>query len=330
MPRILLALFTLIVSHSVFSQTVTGSWYGKADVMIQGSHNNYLTELILKQKGNEVEGIFGYYFKDSYQSFFVRGTYNPKTRAISLNRVPVAFYASTTRDGVECPMDFRGTLMVSKVKNTVKGSFYSDEKYKYTCPELRVNFLLDMKEDEDSVLKSSVTGKKIWQPQPEDFVVSSQRNEQAKVIRQDIATNNTAAIPAPVIEETTEQKLLEKFEQRKNIYSKDLEIESDSIRLSFYDNGDIDGDSISVFLNKKPVLANQQLSARSLNVYVALDTLMAVNEISMFADNLGRIPPNTALMIISDGINRYELYLSSSLTQNGAVRLRRKPKQNNR
>ena len=260
MPRILLALFTLIVSHSVFSQTVTGSWYGKADVMIQGSHNNYLTELILKQKGNEVEGIFGYYFKDSYQSFFVRGTYNPKTRAISLNRVPVAFYASTTRDGVECPMDFRGTLMVSKVKNTVKGSFYSDEKYKYTCPELRVNFLLDMKEDEDSVLKSSVTGKKIWKPQPEDFVVSSQRNEQAKVIRQDIATNNTAAIPAPVIEETTEQKLLEKFEQRKNIYSKDLEIESDSIRLSFYDNGDIDGDSISVLLNKKPVLANKQIS----------------------------------------------------------------------
>ena len=120
-------------------------------------------------------------------------------------------FDSTTRDGVECPMDFRGTPMVSKVKNTVKGSFYSDEKYKYTCPELRVNFLLDMKEDEDSVLKSSVTGKKIWKPQPEDFVVSSQRNEQAKVIRQDIATNNTAAIPAPVIEETTEQKLLEKI-----------------------------------------------------------------------------------------------------------------------
>jgi len=54
--------------------------------------------------------------------------------------------------------------------------------------------------------------------------------------------------------------------------------------------------------------------------------LLDVNEISMFADNLGRIPPNTALMIVSDGINRYELYLSSSLTQNGAVRLKRKKK----
>ena len=325
MPRILLLFSTFIVAHLSFCQTMTGSWYGKADVMIQGSHNNYLTELILKQKGNEVEGIFGYYFKDSYQSFFIRGTYNPKTRAISLNRVPVIFYASANRDGVECPMDFHGTLMVSKAKNTVKGSFYSDAKYKYTCPELRVNFLLDIKEDEDSVLKSSVAGKKIWQPQKEDFVVSAQRNEQVKLDVSDVAPGNIANIPPPIAVDI-EKQLVDKFTERKNIYSRDIEIESDSIRLSFYDNGDIDGDSISVFLNKKPVLANQRLSSRSLNVFVALDTLLDINEISMFADNLGRIPPNTALMIVSDGINRYELYLSSSLTQNGAVRLKRKKK----
>jgi hypothetical protein len=325
MPRILLLFSTFIVAHVSFCQTMTGSWYGKADVMIQGSHNNYLTELILKQKGNEVEGIFGYYFKDSYQSFFIRGTYNPKTRAISINRVPVIFYASTNRDGVECPMDFHGTLMVSKAKNTVKGSFYSDAKYKYTCPELRVNFLLDIKEDEDSVLKSSVAGKKIWQPQKEDFVVLAQRNEQVKLDVSDVAPGNIANIPPPIAVDI-EKQLVDKFTERKNIYSRDIEIESDSIRLSFYDNGDIDGDSISVFLNKKPVLANQRLSSRSLNVFVALDTLLDINEISMFADNLGRIPPNTALMIVSDGINRYELYLSSSLTQNGAVRLKRKKK----
>lgn len=325
MPRILLLFSALIVFQVSFGQTATGSWYGKADVMIGGSHNNYLTELVLKQKGNEVEGIFGYYFKDSYQSFFIRGTYNPKSRQIVINKVPIIFYASTNRDGIECPMDFIGILMVSKVKTSVRGSFYSTEKYKYTCPELRVNFLLDVKENEDSVLRTSVTGKKLWQPQQEDFVISAQRNEQAKMTIAEVSPGNTAKLPE-VLPVETEKKLVEKFIQRKNIYSKDLEIESDSLRISFYDNGDIDGDSISVFLNKKPVLSNQELSSRSLNIYLALDTLAEINEISMFADNLGRIPPNTALMILSDGINRYELYLSSSLTQNGAVRLRRKKK----
>ena len=101
MPRILLILSVLITFQISFGQTATGSWYGKADVMIQGNHNNYLTELVLKQKGNQVEGIFGYYFKDSYQSFFIRGTYNPKTRAIIINKIPIIFHGSANRDGFE-------------------------------------------------------------------------------------------------------------------------------------------------------------------------------------------------------------------------------------
>lgn len=323
MPRILLIISALIIVQISSAQNISGSWYGKADVMIQGSYNNYLTELILKQKGNEVEGIFGYYFKDSYQSFFIRGTYNAKTRAVRINKIPIIFHGSVNRDGFECPMDFYGILMVSKLKNTVQGSFYSIEKYKYTCPDLRVTFVLDIKEDQDSVLKTSVAGKKLWQPQQEDFVISSQTNQQTNIGLADVSPVNTDS-SSRVIPEETNKQLVEKFAQRKNIYSRDIEIESDSVRISFYDNGDIDGDSISVFLNKKPVLARQELSSRSLNLYVALDTLLDINEVSMFADNLGRIPPNTALMVVTDGINRHEMYLSSSLTQNGTVRLKRK------
>jgi hypothetical protein len=46
--------------------------------------------------------------------------------------------------------------------------------------------------------------------------------------------------------------------------------------------------------------------------------------VSMLAENLGSIPPNTALMIVTDGKNRYEVFLSSSLTENATVELRRK------
>jgi hypothetical protein len=326
MPRILLIFSTLFIFNISSAQNISGSWYGKADVMIQGSHNNYLTELILKQKGNVVEGIFGYYFKDSYQSFFIRGTYNAKTRAVSINKIPIIFHGSVNRNGFECPMDFYGILMVSRLKNTVQGSFYSIEKYKYTCPDLRVTFVLDVKEDQDSVLKTSVAGKKLWQPQQEDFVISStQTNQRTNIGPAEVAPVKTDSLSTNLHEET-KKRLVEKFVQRKNIYSRDIEIESDSVRISFYDNGDIDGDSISVFLNKQPVLARQELSSRSLNLYVALDTLLDINEVSMFADNLGRIPPNTALMVVTDGINRHEMYLSSSLTQNGTVRLKRKKK----
>jgi hypothetical protein len=317
-----LAIFILLNSVA-YGQNLSGSWYGKADVVARGVNNNYLTELILKQKGNEVEGIFGYYFKDSYQSFFIRGTYDKNSREVRIKNLPVLFYKSATRNGIECPMNFEGILMVSQVRRSIRGSFYAEEKYKYTCPELRVSFNLDQAEDEDSVLKTSSAEQKFWKPQEEDFVVTDvARNKTVTIAADAQSAGTTDSLEAP----TGEASLRSRFDKRKTVYTMDLEVESDSVRVSFYDNGDVDGDSISVFLNKQPVLTKQELTARALNVYVTLDNTKSLNEISMFAENLGKYPPNTALMVVTDGVTRHEVYLSSSLTQNAGVRIRKKKK----
>lgn len=323
---------TLFMVSSSQAQSVSGSWYGKADVIAQGTNNNYLTELTLKQKGSEVEGVFAYYFKDSYQSFYVRGSYNKETREVHIRNLPMLLYASTSRNGIECPMSFIGTLMVSQVKSSLNGSFYSSDKYKYTCPELRVNFALDASEgNPNEVLRNTVVGKKFWKPQEEDYIVSSGSENKPIIGSSPVALNNAIIKPetpgktAPAtISRPAEQQLIEKFEKRKNVYSKDLEIEGDSVRISFYDNGDVDGDIISVFLDKSPVLVRQEITDRATNIYFALDSLKEMSELSMFAENLGKFPPNTALMVVTDGVNRYEVFLSSSLTQNATVRLKRK------
>ncbi len=322
MHRISLVFIALITAQVSFAQSVTGSWYGRADVMMEGANNNYLTELILKQKGDEVEGIFGYYFKDSYQSFFIRGTYDKKNREVYIKTIPMIYYRSATRNGIECPMSFIGTLVVSQVKSTLNGYFYSaEDKYKYTCPELRVSMSVDINEtNQDSVLRNTVAGKKFWKPYEEDFIVSNSGSEKPLTIGPALVNEK----PVVKLSEPAERKLIQQFEQRQNTYGKDIEIESDSIRISFYDNGDIDGDMISIFLNKTPVLARQPLSERALNIYLSLDSLKEYNEISMFAENLGKYPPNTALMVVTDGVKRHEVYLSSSLTQNAAIRFKKK------
>ena len=57
---------------------------------------------------------------------------------------------------------------------------------------------------------------------------------------------------------------------------------------------------------------------------MGLDSTTVYNEISMFAENLGLIPPNTALMMITDGKNTYNIRLSSSLEKNATIRIRKK------
>ncbi|NII28150.1 hypothetical protein HB364_23910 [Pseudoflavitalea sp. X16] len=321
-----LLLLSLLAAHGLGAQTVTGSWFGRADVVAQGNQNNYLTEFILKQKGNEVEGIFGYYFKDSYQSFFIRGTYNKSTRAVHIPNLAMFHYSSNTRNGVECPMNFSGTLMVSQAQSSLKGSFITEPRYKYTCPEIRVNFTLDNEAPQtDVALGNTTPGRKFWKPQQEDVIVSN-TPENKPVTATAVLTPDSLVLKPTTIEETASNSLLAKFESRKNIYSQELEIEGDSIRVSFYDNGDVDNDTVSVLLNKSPILVSQELTARALTIYIALDDKKPVSELGMMAENLGKYPPNTALMVVTDGIHRYEMYLSSSLTQNAVVRLRKKKK----
>ncbi len=322
-----LLLLSLFAAHQVGAQTVTGAWFGRADVVDQGNQNNYLTEFILKQKGDEVEGIFGYYFKDSYQSFFVRGTYNKTTREVLIPNLSMFHFSSSTRGGIECPMSFYGKLMVSQAKSTLSGSFLTEPKYKYTCPELRTSFTLDIEQNQDALLTNVSTGRKFWSPQQEDVIVSNSNTADSKpVAATAVITPDSLVLQPAKLEEAVSNKLVTKFEGRKNIYMQDLEIESDSIRISFYDNGDIDGDTISVLLNKTPIIVKQELSSRALTIYIALDDKRPVSEIGMFADNLGKYPPNTALMVVTDGVHRYDMYLSSSLTQNALVRLRKKKK----
>jgi len=330
------------------AQTVSGSWFGRADVELAGIHNNYLTELVIKQKGTRVEGIFGYYFRDKYESFFIHGRYDPKTREITILNIPVIYFNSnSTVNSVDCITNFRGTLIHSTVSTSLTGYFYHDEKYKYMCPDLKVSYTLDRSDHEqDSALTVVASATKIWKPLADDVVVDEvkapapPRPDSVKAPaspQPDSAAAAAAAVPAtpvipvvtpPVVAEKKKTadslKIVESFTKRKAVLNRELLVESDSVRLSFYDNGEIDGDSISVFVNNQLVLSHQGLEARAFNIYLHLDSTRELNEISMFAENLGKLPPNTALMVVTDGKNRYEVFLSSSLTENATVELRRK------
>ena len=319
MHRIILISF-LFISLQSGAQTMAGSWYGKADVVLDGTFNNYLTELVIKQKGNKVEGIFGYYFRNGYQSFYVKGTYDPQTRQISIPDIPVVFYKANSIDGVTCNMSFEGTLRVSKVGSFVRGAFSSDSKYKYTCPELRVLFSQDSLVEKDSIINSGMA-KKLWQPSVEDVVVVD--DSDGPEIKNAVTSNGLSrpTIVSPTIDT---KSLTNRFKQRQTVVTNELAVSSDSIRISFYDNGDIDGDSISVFLNGNPVLEKQMISAKALTVYIKLDPTKEFNDLAMFAENLGRIPPNTALMVVYDGDTPQEVFLTSNLQQNGSVRIRQK------
>jgi hypothetical protein len=109
------------------------------------------------------------------------------------------------------------------------------------------------------------------------------------------------------------------FEPRRKDIVKTITIAQPVFRLDFYDNGEIDGDSITVFYNGKPVLMHQRLSDKPVTLTLSLDKNVRENIVTMYADNLGTIPPNTALMIVTDGDKRYEVRMESDMAKSGSV-----------
>jgi hypothetical protein len=100
----------------------------------------------------------------------------------------------------------------------------------------------------------------------------------------------------------------------------EVAVDTGQLRLDFYDNNQIDGDSITVLVNGRTILSHQKLTAKPVTTYVTIDFQNKFQEVEMIAENLGSIPPNTALLIVTAGEHRYQLFLSSTETKSAKVR----------
>lgn len=113
--------------------------------------------------------------------------------------------------------------------------------------------------------------------------------------------------------------------KRKAELVKEILVDTGTIQLDFYDNGQIDGDTISVYANGMPVVSNKRLTAKPITMKVRIDLKRPEQEVIMVGENLGEIPPNTALMIVYAGDKRYQLYLTSDEQKNAMVRFKYSP-----
>lgn len=115
----------------------------------------------------------------------------------------------------------------------------------------------------------------------------------------------------------------EKPASRRNILAQTIHLSNQQFRVALYDNGTIDGDTVSVYFNGQLVADRQPLNANPFVIDLeAGDT--ADNELIMYAENEGRVPPNTALMVIYADDKTYRVRLNAGNRTNAMVRFLRK------
>ncbi len=99
-----------------------------------------------------------------------------------------------------------------------------------------------------------------------------------------------------------------------------LEVRSKTVRIRVWDNGTVDGDVLSLFLNGELIIKNYRVTRQKYEAIVKLDK--PTNFIILHALNLGSISPNTVAVSVDDGFGEQVVIISSNLDKSGAVMIR--------
>lgn len=315
---------------------ITGTWHGKI--------NRQKVEVKIIQKGDSLTGTSYYYESPTnYRRYSIKGYFDKnnndviwwddqlideRTGKFSLSSP--GKNAMLSRADFNCPgggvmmLDGKSALKENEKPNgevhldKVNGSSFEDE-WNFVID----NYTVGANDPEiiDSVASIALrptiieTPVSIEKPAPiaPPVVLNTSPPAQRK---EEPVVKPAPEIPKPVPPPTNE----EKFHTRQSRFTKEIPVYGDSIELRFYDNAEIDGDSIALFLNGKMIFEHIRLAAEAYKIKLAVKDLNDTNELIMVAENLGTIPPNTSYMIVMVDGQRYDANLASTEETSAMVR----------
>lgn len=346
MKKYLLLLFVLLLNTKIKAQNFTGQWKGTF-IDQSTSFNGWGGEkcdyvLELEVNGEKIIGFSYTYFNDGVKRYYticrLEGFIKKVSKYVEVREVE--------RTKTNVPADVRNCFQVHKLsyfkkgkEETLEGSWIPAPNQEGDCGKGITNLskrILQVKKTDfnNTIARTGkpkpVVTKITPKPTPTNPAIVktvtptkpkpiiSTLKEQPPVVKEDVIPNN------PMVPKN--DLALKNFDKRDNTVIQTIEVENKTFKVDFYDNGDIDGDTISVFYNGKLIEAHKRLTDKALSLTLLIDPNIIINELIMYAENLGSIPPNTAVMIVTDGGKRYEVRIASDLKKSGVIRFVHKPK----
>lgn len=341
MQRIfLLLVIGNLYTLAVFSQLITGYWKGKID------RKNVEVKII--KNGDSLTGTSYYYESaNSYRRYLIRGYFDSRDNSVvwwddilleekGNKKSPPAKREYISNADFNCP---GGNKMYLDGKASPK-----DNAEKTNLPVALEKFNGPVFRDEwDYIIDNYTAGANDPElidsigmialnktiPLPTVIPVATASGPAAttlpkKEIPSTVSRKAPAAKPLPlpakdpvaIVPLTNE----EKFARRSKKLVQEITISGDSVELRFYDNAEVDGDSIAIFLNNILLYEHVLLSDKPYIIKLAVAALQPTNELVMVAENLGSIPPNTSLMVADIEGKTYEARLESTEQSSAVIR----------
>lgn len=352
--RYIILLFCLLKISTAGAQDITGTWEGDLS-------NDEFIQLNVIQVKNRLCGYTWDYVYTDHRSFckaYFTGLYNPKKHEwlmdgesfIENSGSHVLMHIKVMNSVVDGRNFLTGTVTTGTGEQTVLGnmieSFFGKQNPSVvSADQIRLRKvapvpqkILERMKDcyEDQKRNRDTMARPIIKVRPRDTVVRVAPPVIKKTADPLVHTiPPVTKRPADTVLRTILQPDLKSIDyslipelmgKRRNHVENSVEVNTKDITLSVYDNGIVDGDSVSIFFNGKLLLSHQLLTEKPIELHIRLDENRTRNELLLFAENLGSIPPNTALIVVTAGDKRYELFSKANLEENAVMVFEYKPK----
>ncbi len=352
--RYYLSLLFILLAINLPAQNLTGTWEGDLE-------RDQFLQLNILQTGDKICGYTRDHVKADNRSYckaFFEGTFDKQTGKLkitgkyfiensgdhTLMRLNLAYKKNKGKETLEEGITLRSFLssLISGFKIFDEGiaeepvldepiiylKKVSDQPYEIL--ELMKDCIARDKKKPDTIVKM------VAPPKPKDSlpvvkIITPDKPKDSlpdvvKIITPEKIKDSLPVVAVPVVIKKDSIATPKTFTQRKNTEQSRITVNVKHINLKVYDNAIVDGDTVSILYNGKLLLSHQLLSEKGIEINLELDETQTRHEIVLFAENLGSIPPNTALIVITAGDKRYELFASASLEENAVLVFDYRPK----
>ncbi|SIT25845.1 hypothetical protein SAMN05421788_106394 [Filimonas lacunae] len=343
-----LLLFVLALPAFVTSQDLTGIWKGTFVEGIGALKQQYKYEVQIKQQPNKaLSGVtYSYLNVVFYGKASLQGIYMDKAHNVLIKENKMLEVKSMGGMATACAMTCYLTWRKEGNEEIMEGTYTSENVIdKKPCGAGKVylkkvtesdfykeDFLLDGSKNkkpgmrikpgaEANLLPSdnARTGKK---PTTAPKIIRDSAHVILPADKDKLTLMDTVSAPVAVPEQVPVPSILK---ERESKLERTIKVNLPDITVKLYDNGDIDNDTVTVYHNNRPVLFKRRLDKNALEINIHATRQDKLHELVMVADNLGSVPPNTALMVITCGDKRYELSLSSDFKKSAKIIIEYEP-----
>lgn len=343
----LLSAFTFF-SSLLYSQNITGIWRGGfhsgagSFAQLQYKYEVQINQMKNAGKQKGLEGVtYSYQSTAFYGKALLQGIYDPKEHAITIKEtrlVELKIGQGSVPCLMTCYLDYHregkkeilsgtySSVMVSNKQDCGSGYVYLEKVAKSAFH--KEDFLVKKRPPvfvpPSTKAKPPITKTPKNTPGKISPEVEKEKERTETTNLPKIDSNREPSVPGKpdLIKEESAKKptpIPEEIKRRENPLIRTIVTSSPLIQIQLFDNGEIDGDTITVYHNNKVIAYKKGLSKTPITLHIRADEADGINEFIMVANNLGSIPPNTALMVITTGGKRYELFVSSDEKKNAKV-----------